>query len=908
LQDARPGGSAIDGDLTFGAWLRHRRRALDLTREELAVRVGCSISALRKLEADDLRPSKPLAEILASALGIESENRTAFVRFARAATNDDEPSRPIPAASLNPSPVSFTVRFNLPAPATAMIGRETELAEIGDLLRQPETRLVMLTGPGGIGKTRLALATAAEQASRYPHGVWFVNLAPLSAAGGVVSAIADTFKLSGLGVGDPRAALRNYLREKVLLLVLDNFEHVLDAADLVADILASAPGVQILATSRERLRLRIERVYAVGGLSFPVDGERADANTFDAVRMFVAYVRHSHPQYTLAAADTPAVAQICRLAAGMPLGIELAAAWAPTLPVATIAAELAASLDVLETTLRDVPERHRSARAVFDHSWNLLTVEEQALFRQLAVFRGGFTFPAAQQIAGATLGTLARLVDTSLLRAERDGRYDVHELLRQFAEQKLGAEPGAATRTRERHSRFYLEWLRRKEPDLKGPQQLHALDEVECEFENVRSACDWALHWEQWERLRKSLRAFSFFMAVRARQLEAIALLQQVIDTVGAVESTIEESAQSQGLAAYALTSQSWFFARLGQIDKQVSCLERSQAAVQQYGTPYEIALHCHLYASSRADEEEAQALFARSLAFFRAIGETWDVAFVINGRGNFAFGRGETLKARELYTEALALWQASGELQGTANGLLNLGRVAYALGDYDQSRRLLEESLALQQAVGSKIRTAECLELLGENASAQRQFAAAEARFQQQIAILRDLGNRELLSWSLSGLGAAVLADRLSDVAGLLGEALTIAEGCGDRRGLARAHSQLGYLALQQGAFDTARRHWRTAVEAAWRVQDRAHLLVTLDALIGLATLMFQAGDAERAVELLTLVRGAASIDRRTETKAEQVLAELEGQLSPARFAAAQARGRAVELGVMVAAMLAEG
>jgi tetratricopeptide (TPR) repeat protein len=370
----------------------------------------------------------------------------------------------------------------------------------------------------------------------------------------------------------------------------------------------------------------------------------------------------------------------------------------------------------------------------------------------------------------------------------------------------------------------------------------------------------------------------------------------------------VEQSAQLQGLAAYALTSQSWFFARLGQIDKHVSCLERSRAAVQQYGTAYEIALHCHLYASSRADQEEAQALFERSLAFFRTVGATWDVAFVINGRGNFAFGRGETLKARELYAEALALWQASGELQGTANGLLNLGRVAYALGDYDRSRRLLQESLAMQQAVGSKIRTAECLEVLGAVACAQGQFAEAEARFRQQIAILRDLGNRELRSWSCSHLGAAVLAqDRLGEAATLLAEALAIAEECEDQRGRARAHNQLGWLTLRQGAPETARQHWRTTVDLAWRIQDRAHLLITLDALIGLATLMAEAGDGEQATTLLALVQSAARIDRHTQTRAEQSLAELEARLPADRFAAAQARGRARELGAAVAALLAE-
>ncbi len=796
----------------------------------------------------------------------------------------------------------------LPHPATPFIGLAAELAEISALLDDLACRLLTLSGPGGIGKTRLALALAAERTTRKEHDVWFVNLAPLSSAEGVVSAIADTFKLSGLGMADPKKALQNYLREKALLLVLDNFEHVLDAADLVADILTTAPGVQILATSRERLRLRAERVYEVGGLPFPMDAARADADAFDAVRLFVACVRHTHPQYTLEAADRVAVAQICRLAAGMPLGIELAAAWVPALPVATIAAELAASLDVLETTMRDVPKRHRSARAVFEHSWELLSAEEQALFGQLAVFRGGFTFHAAQEVAGATRGTLARLVDTSLLRAERDGCYDLHELLRQFAQQKLGAEPGAEERVRNRHSAFYLALLQRKEPELKGPQQLTALGEIEREFENVRSAYSWAPQCGQWECLRKSLVAFSIFMAIRARHREAIALFQHVLDTVAAAESNVEESVQRQGLAAYALTMQSFFFAGLGQFDKQVSCLERSHAAVQQYGTPYEVALHCYFYASTRADAEEARALYEQALAILREIGATYEVSFVFGSMGNFAFGRGETLEAKQHHEEALALFRGSGELVRTSNELLNLGRVAYTLGNYDEGRRLLQESLVMKQALGSKIRIAECQEVLGEIAYAQGQFAEAEARFQQELAILRDQGYRERLSWGLSRLGAAILAqERLSEAAGLLAEALAIAEGCGDPRGISRARTQLGYLALKQAALDTARRHWRRALDVAWRVQERSQLLVTLDALIGLATVMGQAGDAERAVELLALVRSAARIDRRTESKAEQLLAELEARLSPASFAAAQARGRALELGAAVAAMLAE-
>ena len=233
---------------------------------------------------------------------------------------------------------------------------------------------------------------------------------------------------------------------------------------------------------------------------------------------------------------------------------------------------------------------------------------------------------------------------------------------------------------------------------------------------------------------------------------------------------------------------------------------------------------------------------------------------------------------------------------------------MAYTLGDYDESQRLLQESLSMEQAVGSKIRTVECLEVLGEIASAQSHFAEAEARFRQQFAIVPDLGYRELQSWSLSRLGAAVLAqERLGEAATLLAEALTIALGCGNRLGIARAYNQLGYLALKQGALDTARRHWRTTIEMTWQVRNRGHLLVTLDALMGLATILASENDAERAAELLGLVRAAASIDYTTETKAKKLLSEIASHLSPVHFATAQARGQGLSLEAVVAA-LAEG
>jgi tetratricopeptide (TPR) repeat protein len=585
------------------------------------------------------------------------------------------------------------------------------------------------------------------------------------------------------------------------------------------------------------------------------------------------------------------------------------------LPAEAIAAEIETSVDFLATTMRDVPARHRSVRAVFDHSWNLLTEEERAAFRRLSVFRGGFTRQAAEQVAGAGLGALARLLDKSLLQADASGRYSVHELLRQFAEEQLSADTETERRTYERHSDFFLEFLQRKDPELRSRQQLAAMTEIDREFENVRGAWNWALQRGRWERLRQAITALNYFMEVRSRHQEAIGLFQRVVDTVERAEhgleqaeSNPEEIAQRQGLAAVALTVQSWFFFRLLQFEKQRSCLERSHAAIRQFGKPTEIAFHNYCYALCCPDPEEAQALFEESLATFRAIGSKWGESFVINGMGYFAFGRGRPLEARQLCQEALAYRREIGDAAGMSMALLILCRVAYMLGDYEEGRGLLQESLALQQTVNSKIVVVDCFNLLGQIAYAQGQLEEAEAHFRQELAIVRDLGHREFQSWCLSRLGAAVLAQgRQADAAGLLAEGLALAESSGDPQGMAYTHNQLGELAFKQGARDTARQHWRAALEMARRMQGREQLLVILNALMGLATLLTAEGAAERAIELLTLVRRAATIDRRTETKVEQQLAGLEASLPAGQFTAAQARGRARELEATLAEILAE-
>ena len=339
----------------------------------------------------------------------------------------------------------------LPRFATPFIGRQDEIAQLVDLLNRDTCHLLTLTGPGGSGKTRLAIEVA--QTLTFDDGIYYVPLQPLRSAENIITAIIEALPLQLREHDNPRQRLLSYMDERSLLLVLDNFEHLLDGVDVVLDILAAAPQVQLLVTSRERLNLQAEQVWPVLGLDVPK--ETADIPyTHSAVQLFVERVRQVKPNFTLNDQQN-AVIRICQLVEGLPLALELAASWARAMPCAAIADEIQHDIDILTSNHRDLPERHQSLRAVFDHSWNLLTPEERIVFPRLAVFRGGFTVAAAEQVAGASLQTLAVLIDKSLVKQDEHDRYDIHELVRQFGHQRLETA-GEATVTYNAHCTYYV--------------------------------------------------------------------------------------------------------------------------------------------------------------------------------------------------------------------------------------------------------------------------------------------------------------------------------------------------------------------------------------------------------------------------------------------------------------------
>jgi predicted ATPase/DNA-binding XRE family transcriptional regulator len=487
----------LDGDTTFGAWLKSRRRQLDLTQKGLAHQVGCSVGTIRKMEADERRPSRQLAGLMAECLEIPIDQHDIFIAFARSEPYISDTPLPVLPNSEDQIPIippkkkKQKIKHNLPLDVTQFVGRETELNALDALFKDQEKRLVTILGPGGIGKTRLALDYARHQLDEKddgaPHpfkdGVFFVDLTPLQETERLVLHLAEALNLRiQVGAQDeqsPKQQLLDYLRDRQLFLLLDNYEHLLpalvspdsqgslDGAALVSEILGIASGVSILVTSRVRLNLQMEQVFAIEGLSYPEISVQAlemgdeDVAGYTAIQLFLQAAQRSRQDFSLETADERrALLQICQLVGGMPLGLELAAAWVDVLSLSDIAAEIQQCFDFLETELRDVPPRHRSMRATFDNSWRKLNEREQAIFTQLSVFRGGFTRQAAQVVTDATLRQLSRLANKSFIQFNQPrNRYQVHELLRQYGTERLEQESELLLALLDLHSKYYCQVL-----------------------------------------------------------------------------------------------------------------------------------------------------------------------------------------------------------------------------------------------------------------------------------------------------------------------------------------------------------------------------------------------------------------------------------------------------------------
>lgn len=815
-------------DYSFGNWVKRRRKALDLTQHELAQRVGCSVSLIFKIESDERRPSRQVAELLASQLEVAPEQYSLFLKVARREKSIEHldsiglaaPQGFAADAALgpqsSPTAVGQPVRSNLPNASTPLIGREYEVGMVLKQLELPACRLLTFTGPGGVGKTRLALEVAHRCCDVFEHGAYFVPLVGTASAEFVLPAIADALRFTFSHVGDPKTQLLQYLRDKRLLLVLDNLEHLLGEVHLISELLETCPGLKILATSREQLNLRAEWSFSVQGLPVPthLSLETLDANS--AVVLFLQRARQARHDFTPALDDLPHIEHICGLVEGLPLGLELAAAWVRALSCSEIAQEIEKSIDFLTSARRDVPPRHRSMRAVFDYSWQLLSAVEQQVMMGLSVFRGGFTRESAEQVAGAALPLLSVLLDKSLVRYSTDRRYELHELVRQYMYEQL-LQSGRLTETRDRHFEFFLTLAEDSRSKLRGADQLTWLNLVEADYDNLRAALEWSLRFE------------GLKYEGTAEQEQAV---QASIKLTGALYIF-------WWLRNYASEGRKWLQRALNQPAQQLITWDRfrsTNAAI--------------ILAVGQSDNHQALQLADANFALASRLDDMNVLAFAHHSRGVVLWKLKDYDAASDQCQRALELFRIIENRPAAAGALQSLGRIAMNQHALTLAKTYLEESAQLLGEFGDTFEFNEALCDLGLLAYLQEDFASARAYHEKSLSVFRKVGNVAGIEMALNRLADVARAQNKYEEAGnLYNEAFAIYRETGDKDEIASLLHNLGYVAEHRGDQAEALSHFREALKLQCELDNQAGIAECLAGVA--AVLTARGGPMERAARL---------------------------------------------------------
>ncbi len=764
-------------DYSFGTWIKRRRKALDITQQQLAERVGCSISLIFKIESDERRPSRQITELLLEVLEIPASQHDLFMKVARQEKSAERLEAVPPLDTPVPAPTSQSSTSPLPLLLTPLLGRSQELGALIQQLQNPACRLLTLTGPGGVGKTLLALETAHQVQDSFQHGACFVPLAGTSGAEFIVPAIGDALGFTFSGTVELKTQLLYFLKNKQMLLVLDNLEHLLDGVELLDELLMNIPGVKLLTTSREPLRLKAEWTFEVRGLPVPLSHQSEELEASSAAQLFLQRAQQAQVGFAITDNDRLPVLQICRLVQGLPLGIELAATWVRTLSCLEIAQEIERSVDFLTIASRDVPERHRSITAVFNHSWKLLAEEERQVMQRLSVFRSGFTRDAARQVAGAALPLLSALVDKSLVRRDGTNRYELHELIRQYAATLLQANAQEEAKTQRRHAEYYLTLLQTREPALRSNLQKETLVELRAEIDNFRAAWDLALNHKEIDLLRLATGPLYYFYELHQYFQEAETLYRRGAETVKAwlEKSETVDRAKLEGALGDMLTHRAFFLQRIGRNREAIDLHQASINLLKPLHEPYALTFAYVLGGVVRwaaGDIDGALAYFGEGLPLSRTLENRWlqIIALCFLGAALHDLGKyddaderfeealqfchemkdpyvtllvttvfsrtaqmqGRPERSQALLRESLQIARESGNRWGISLGLEQLAEISKAAGDLTEARRLLEESIALHQEIGDRWSTSRALNALGQLALAQSNFTEAE-----QLAIL---------------------------------------------------------------------------------------------------------------------------------------------------------------------------
>lgn len=680
-------------------------------------------------------------------------------------------SAPQPLRSTHRSPLSLH-HHHPPLQATPFVGRTKELTEVVNRLRQPDCRLLSLVGPGGIGKSRLALQAIHELlelevvtqalSPTFAHGICFVELAAVSSISAIAPAIAGAADFAFYDNFPPRQQLLDFLREKSMLLVLDNFEHLLEGVDLIRDILAVAPGVKVLSTTQSTLNLHEEWSYRVDKLPYPeVDTDDAmNAEQFDAVQLFMQSAQRVMANFTLAT-ESQHVIRICRLVEGMPLAIEMAAAWLKVIPCAKIADAIAHGLDPLAARWQNVPERQRTIRAVFQHSLQMLSSDAHTALMRLSVFRSGFRPEAAEQVAGTSLEMIAQLIEKSLLYTTTTGRCQMHGLLRQFCHELFQSNEIEWKRTHHKHSAYFLGFLKERERALKSQRLQITLDDIGEEIENIQAGWRWALDEGNLSIIEEALTILYQFYEYRGRYSEGEELFANAAVRIRHTSSLLNQP-KSEAVLGKLLARQGTLGLSLGHQDVASQHLQQSLAIAQQQNQSSEIAFcltQLGVLIGWQGEYAKAKERLLQGLALYRALGDLENSTDTLYELAEFAAFYGEYQEAKQLAQESVTISRQLGRQSSTAHALDKLGVACFYLGEYSESLRYYEESLAIFRELGNKVGVALALGGVGRVAWVQGGVHAPQAiqLLQESLAICRECGHRLHITTRLYLLGVAL-------------------------------------------------------------------------------------------------------------------------------------------------------
>jgi predicted ATPase/DNA-binding SARP family transcriptional activator len=787
----------------------------------------------------------------------------------------------------------LTVPHNLPAQPTPFIGRQEELEQLTAYLSDSKTRLITISGAGGMGKTRLAIAVAEQLVGEqpghalFPDGVYFVSLAPLTSANHIVKAITTAFDKNLSFSGDIEQLL-DFLRPKRLLLILDNFEHLLDGAVIVARIIQSAPGVQVMVTSRERLQLRGEQLFPIEGLDVPESALSEGLMEYTAVALLLQSARRVQPNFSPGKSELMVLVDICRRLEGMPLGIELAAAWVDSLPLSDILAELESSIDLLEIEMRDMPARHRSLRGMYEASWLRLSKREQSVLGRLCPFRGGFTRQAAEEVAGATLPILSLLVSKSLLQFQpAEQRYRVHQLLRQYSAQKMSTIDQLEA-AHDAHSQYYLNFVRAREEAMQGRGQQAALAEISGEFENIRAAWLWAAKREDYESIGQVVHALLWGYCDRMWSFyEGIELRQQALTLLS------PQTGQDPHRIWYRLLTR-----HLIPREKEIPELEKALSFFQEEEDLAEIVLATGQLGWAKVrtgDSESGLPLMEETVRLSRELDDK-DFAEWLCQLGIVYSIAGLWEKAEAAFEEGLPLYRQFHDRADMIKGLKWYGGFQRQIGRFSESEATKHEVIILSKEFGEQMVAVNQLDLA--LASFFRgDFEATEHLIRQAVPIVKpaltvadfpyNAGDFEL------GL-IALLHSHYERAEQLLMRFNEVAAGS-ERAFEAAWGLSLSAFCLKK--HDVARQQLRTAVELVITLRSKGYAALILPVI---ALLYNKLGKREQAVELLAL--GHKHLPQATGWLEKwslfvQLQADMETDLGPSAFTFAWERGQNLNL-----------